>query len=129
MRLKSILVGKRQLYYKMEKVYGIAEPPLWRNIKNPGQHTIEETIQKTQALTVAEEAVFVKRLVFLDNVNILADRETIYRLAHAFINRRDAHRELGCHWINYFLKQHLDIKYVLAKTIATNWLMHKAGIL
>ena len=71
-------------------------------------------------MTVAEEAVLVQRLVFLDNANIPADRETFYRLAHALLHRRDPHRELGRDWINRFLERHSDIKYGLAKTIATN---------
>jgi len=111
---------KKTAILRIAKLYGIAETTLRRHIPNPGQCTSEETTQKTQALTVAEKAVLVKRLVFLDDTNIPADRETFYRLAHALLDHRDPNRELGRDWLNRFLERHLDIKYVLAKTIATN---------
>ena len=45
--------------------------------------------------------------------------KTFYHLAHALLHRRDPHRELERDWITHFLERHSDIKYVLAKTIAT----------
>ena len=64
---------KKPVVDQIAKLYSVAETTLWQYIKNPGQLTIDETIQKTQALNVVEEAVLVKRQVFLDHANILAD--------------------------------------------------------
>ena len=64
---------KKPVVLQIAKLYGIAEPTLRRHINNPGQHTIVETTPKTQALTVAEEALLVQRLVFLNDTNVSAN--------------------------------------------------------
>lgn len=59
-------------------------------------------------MTVAEEAVLVERLLFLDDFNVPVGKTVLYNLAHNLLHRRDPNHILGRGWV-----------YVLAKTIAS----------
>ena len=73
---------------QIAKDYGVPESTLRRHIKNPSQSTAKQAAEKTQVLTLAEEKVLVEQLIFLDDCNIPADRETFYSLAHGLLHRR-----------------------------------------
>lgn len=112
--------NNKPVVLQIAKAYGVPESTLRRHIKNPSQQTIEEAAQKAQVLTPAEEKVLVERLIFLDDCNIPADRDTFYSLAHSLLHRRVPNRELGRDWILRFLEWHPEVKYIYVKTIATS---------
>jgi hypothetical protein len=105
---------------RLAKDYSVTESMLRRHIKHPGQKTSVDTHQDSQVLTVSEEKVLVERLLFLDDFNIPADRDTLYSLAHELLHRRLPGRELGREWMYRFLHRHPDCQYKLVQTIATN---------
>jgi hypothetical protein len=105
---------------RLAKVYGITESMLRRHIKNKDQKTLVETHEEAQVLTVSEEKVLVERLLFLDDFNVPADRDTFYELAHSLLHRRDSSRQLGRDWLHRFLSRHPECRYILVETIDTN---------
>jgi hypothetical protein len=105
---------------KLARDYSITESMLRRHLKNTSLRTLAEAHQDQQVLTVTEEKVLVDRLLFLDDFNVPADRDSLYTLAHALLQKRDPNRQLGRDWMYRFLSRHPQCRYVLVQMIATD---------
>ena len=107
--------NKKPVVLKIARAYQVSETTLRERIKNP-----TPSVERAQALTPVEEKALIDHLQFLDNCNIPADQETVYSLADALLHRREPGRVLGQCWLDRFLNQHPEIKYVYVKTISTS---------
>jgi len=104
----------------LARLYAVNGSTLHGHIKNPSRKTLSEL--HSEQLSREEESELLKRALFMDDFNILPDRETLEQLALSLIRPRSPGQpRIGQHWIHRFLQRHKqECKFVFAQQIPAN---------
>ena len=103
-------------------LYAVNGSTLHGYIKNPSRKTLSKLHSKQQLLSRKEESELLKQALFMDDINIPPDRETLEQPALSLIRQRYlGQQRIGQHWIHRFLQRHKhDCKFVFARQISAD---------